>query len=91
MEHWGKTSQGWRLHGYVGCPEQAGHLEGLQGCWSEIHLLVGGPDSGHVVVNAACGLEAAGDASDVQAHSGDVWSEEAEMVVITKLDERLCL
>ena len=28
--------------------------------------------------------------SDVQAHSGDVWIEEVEMVVITELYEGLC-
>ena len=34
-------------------------------------------------------LEVAGEVSDVQAHGGDVWIEEVEMVVITELDERL--
>ena len=29
--------------------------------------------------------------SDVQAHGGDVWIEEVEVVVITKLYEGLCL
>ena len=71
-------------------PEQAGHLEVLQGRWSKTDLLVEGPDSGDVVVNATCG-EAVGEVSDVQAHSGDVCIEEVEMVVITELDERLCL
>ena len=42
-----------------------------------------GPDSGHVVVNAACRLQVVGEVSDVQAHGGDVWIKEAEMVVIT--------
>ena len=28
---------------------------------------------------------------DVQAHGGDIWIEGAEVVVITELDERLCL
>ena len=29
--------------------------------------------------------------SDVQAQCGDVWIKEVEMVVITELDEGLCL
>ena len=41
----GKTSQGLAFHGDVSCSEQAGHLEGLQGRWSETHFLVEGPDS----------------------------------------------
>ena len=43
-----------------------------------------GPDSGHVVSNAAC-REAAGEVGDVQAHGGDVWIKEVEMVVIAEL------
>ena len=57
MEQWGKdgkTSPGWGSHGDVTCQEQAGHLEGLQGHWSEAHFLVGGPDSGGIVANAMC-------------------------------------
>ena len=94
MEQWkegGKPSQGWRLHGDVCSPEQALHLEGLQRGWSETHLLVEGPDSGHVVANAACGREAAGEVGDEQPHGGDVWIEEVGVAVIAELDERLCL
>ena len=71
--------------------EQAGHLEGLQGCWSETYILVEGPDSGDVVVNATCRQEAAREMSDVQAHSGNIWIEKVEVVVITELYDRLCL
>ena len=49
-----KMSEGWHSHGDVGRPEQAGHLEGLQGCWRETHLLVEGPDSRNIVANATC-------------------------------------
>ena len=48
MEQWGKDGkklQRWRSHGDVTHLEQAGHLEGLQGCWIETYFLVEGPDS----------------------------------------------
>ena len=48
-----------------------------------------GPDSGHVVANAACGRGVVDEVSDVQAHDGDIWIEVVEMVVITELGERL--
>ena len=48
-----------------------------------------GPDSGHVVANAVCRREVASEVSDEQAHGGDVWTDEAEMVIITELDESL--
>ena len=41
------------------------------------HLLVEGPDSEWVVVNAACGREAVREVGDVQAHGGDIWVKEA--------------
>ena len=50
-----------------------------------------GPDSGHIVANAACGREVVGEVDDEQAHGGDIWTDEAEMIMITELDEDLCL
>ena len=50
-----------------------------------------GPDSGDVVANATCRREAVSELSDVQEHGGDIWIEEAEMVVITELYEGFCL
>ena len=79
------------MHGDVGHPEKTGHLVGLQGCWSATYFLVGGPDSRNVVANATCGRETASEVGDIQAQSGDVWIKEAEVVVITELDEGLCL
>ena len=49
------------------------------------------PDSRHIVANAAYRREGAGDVGDVQIHGGDIWIEEAEVLVIAELDERLCL
>ena len=69
----GSEDLGERSHGDVGRPEQAGHLAGLQGCWSETRLLVEGADSGDIVANAMSRREAAGEVSDVQVHGGDVW------------------
>ena len=37
-----------------------------------------GPDSGHVVANAACGREVMGEVGDEQAHGGSIWLDEAE-------------
>ena len=68
----GKMSQGYCLHGDVGHPEQAGHLEGFQDGWSETHLLVEHPDSGDIVASAACNREKGSEVGDVQAHGGDV-------------------
>ena len=87
MEQWGKdgkTSQGWRRMEMSAAQSKQGH-------WSETHFLLDGPDSRNVVVNTTCRQEDVGEVSDVQAHGGDIWIEEAEMVVITELDERLCL
>ena len=50
-----------------------------------------GTDSGQVVANAACSGDVVGEVGDVQAHIGDIWIKEAEVVVIAELDERLCL
>ena len=77
--------QRWHLHGDVGCTEHGGHLEGLQGSWNETQLLVEGPDSRHVVANAAYGRETMGEVGDEQAHSGGIWIDEAEMIMIAEL------
>ena len=66
-------------------------MEGLQGSWSETELLVEGPDYRHVVVNAACRREVLGEVCDDEAHSGSIWLNEAEMVVVKELDESLYL
>ena len=87
----GRCEVGWHSHGDVGRPEQAGHLEGLQCCWSETYFLVEGPDSRDIAVNAMCRQEVVSEVNDVQAHAGDIWIKEAEVVVITELYERLCL
>ena len=50
-----------------------------------------GPDSGNIVANASCRQEVAGEVGDQQSHGGDVWIDEVEVVVITKLYESLCL
>ena len=47
------------------------------------------PDSGHVVVNDACGREVDGEVGDEQAHGGGIWIDEAEMRMIIELDENL--
>ena len=47
-----------------------------------------GPDSGHVVANTVYGREVVG---DEQAHSEGIWIDEAEMIMITELDEGMCL
>ena len=70
--------------------EMSGHLDGLQGQWSETPFLVERPDSGDIVACAACGREMAGEVGDVQA-DGDVWIREVEVGVIAEVDERLCL
>ena len=48
-----------------------------------------GPDSGHVVANAVCGREVAGEVGDEQPHGGGIWIDEAEMIMIAELDEGL--
>ena len=50
-----------------------------------------GPDSGHKVANAACRQKAAGEMGDEQAHGGEIWIDEVEMVMIAELDKSLCL
>ena len=66
------------------------HL-GLQGSWSETQFLVEGPDFGHIVAYAACRRKVVGEVDDEQAHSGNVWIDEAEMIMIAELHEGLCL
>ena len=65
--------------------------EGLQGRWRETYFFVEGPDFGDEVANATRRREVVSEVSDVQAHGGDVWIKEAEVVVITELYEGLCL
>ena len=50
-----------------------------------------GLDSGDVIANTICRRKPVGEVSDVQAHSGDVWIEEVEVVVIAELYEGLGL
>ena len=83
--------QGWGSHGDVGFPEHGRYLEGLQGGLSETQFLVEGPDSGHIVANAACRREVVGEGSDKEGHCGSIWINEVKMVKITELDKSLCL
>ena len=46
-----------------------------------------GPDYRHVVENTACGREVVGEVGDEQAHGGDIWIDEGEIIMIAELDE----
>ena len=52
-------------------------------------MLVKGRDSGDVIANTLCRRKPVGEVGDVQAHGGDVWIDEMEVVVIAELYEGL--